>query len=89
MTASIGHNSVAGDQLKAIVERLEKLDEEKSAIGDDIKDLYAEAKSNGFDVAAIRAVFARRKRIRKNKDKVAEHESLVDTYTHAIGDLLE
>ena len=53
---------VAGDQLKSIVERIERLEEEKKTIADDIKEVYAEAKGNGYDVKMLRKVIAIRKR---------------------------
>lgn len=80
--AGIGHNSAAGNQLKSIVERIERLEEEKKALADDIKDVYAEAKANGFDTKQLRAVV----RIRKmDQRKRAEELALLETYLHAIG----
>ena len=87
----IGHNSeganmastkFAKDQLNAFVERIERLEEEKKAIADDIRDVYAEAKGTGFDVKALRAVVALRK---KDRQEVAEHKAILDTYLAAIG----
>lgn len=72
----------AKDQLKAFVERIERLEEEKKAIADDIRDVYAEAKGNGFDVKALRAVIRLRK---QDKDERAEQEAILDTYLHALG----
>jgi uncharacterized protein (UPF0335 family) len=72
----------ARDQLKAFVERIEKLEEEKKAISDDIRDVFAEAKGNGFDVKALRAVIRLRK---QDKDERAEQEAILDTYLHALG----
>ena len=72
----------AKDQLKAFVERVERLEEEKKAIADDIRDVYAEAKGNGFDVKALRAVIRLRK---QDKDERAEQEAILDTYLHALG----
>jgi uncharacterized protein (UPF0335 family) len=80
--AAIGHNTLAGDQLKAIVERVERLEEEKKALADDIRDVYAEAKGNGFDVKALRAVIRLRK---QDADERAEHEAILETYMHALG----
>jgi uncharacterized protein (UPF0335 family) len=72
----------AKDQLKAFVERIERLEEEKKALSDDIRDVYAEAKGNGFDVKALRSVI----RIRKqDKDEREEQEAILDTYLHALG----
>jgi uncharacterized protein (UPF0335 family) len=72
----------AKDQLKAIIERVERLEEEKKAIADDIRDVYAEAKGNGFDVKALRTVVRLRK---QDKDERAEHEAILDTYMQALG----
>jgi uncharacterized protein (UPF0335 family) len=72
----------AKDHLKAFVERIERLEEEKKALADDIRDVYAEAKANGFDTKALRAVV----RIRKeDADVRKEHEAILDTYLHALG----
>ena len=78
----IGHNSIAKDQLKSIIERVERLEEDKKAISDDIKDVYSEAKGNGFDVKALRRIVALRK---QDPDKRAEQEAILDTYLHALG----
>jgi uncharacterized protein (UPF0335 family) len=72
----------ARDQLKAIVERIEHLEEEKKAISDDIRDVYAEAKGNGYDVKALRKVIRLRK---QDKDERAEEEAVLETYLHALG----
>jgi uncharacterized protein (UPF0335 family) len=72
----------AKDQLKSIVERIEHLEEEKKAISGDIRDVYAEAKGNGYDVTALRMVIRLRK---QDKHERAEQEALVDTYLHALG----
>ncbi|MGE0211805.1 MAG: DUF2312 domain-containing protein [Parvibaculaceae bacterium] len=80
--AGIGHNSVAGNQLKSIVERIEKLNEEKKAIGDDIRDIYAEAKANGFETKIIRKVIAARKQDATERE---EEQALFETYCHALG----
>jgi uncharacterized protein (UPF0335 family) len=72
----------AKDQLKAIVERVEKLEEEKKAIGDDIRDVYAEAKANGFDVKALRAIVRMRK---QDADERQEQEAILETYMLALG----
>jgi uncharacterized protein (UPF0335 family) len=70
------------DQLKAIVERIEHLEEEKKAIADDIKDVYAEAKGNGYDVKALRKIIRLRK---QDKNERAEEEAILETYMHALG----
>lgn len=73
---------VAADQLRAFVERIERLEEEKKAISEDIKDVYAEAKGNGYDAKAIRAVV----RLRKlDSNERQEMEALLDLYLHALG----
>ncbi|MDK4730524.1 DUF2312 domain-containing protein [Rhizobium phaseoli] len=80
--AAIGHNSVAGDQLKSFVERIERLQEEKQTIADDIKDVFGEAKGMGFD----RKVLTEMLRLRKMDEvKRQEWEHLRDTYGHALG----
>lgn len=70
------------DQLKAIVERIERLEEEKKTISDDIRDVYAEGKANGFDTKALRAVIKLRK---QDANERAEHEAILDTYLNALG----
>ncbi len=76
------HTRFAKDQLKAFVERIERLEEEKKAISDDIRDVYAEAKGNGYDVKAMRAVVRLRK---QDKDERTEYEAVLETYMHALG----
>ncbi|ALK07853.1 DUF2312 domain-containing protein [Blastochloris viridis] len=72
----------AKDQLKAIVERIERLEEEKKAIADDIKDVFAEAKANGFDVKALKEILKLRK---QDRDERQEHEAIVELYMVALG----
>jgi uncharacterized protein (UPF0335 family) len=72
----------AKDQLKAFVERVERLEEEKKAIADDIRDVYAEAKGNGFDVKALRTIVRLRK---QDVDERREQETILETYMHALG----
>jgi uncharacterized protein (UPF0335 family) len=72
----------AKDQLKAFVERVERLEEEKKATADDIRDVYAEAKANGFDVKALRTVVRLRK---QDINERKEQEAILDTYLHALG----
>lgn len=76
-----GHN-LAADRLRSIVERVERLAEEKKALSDDIKDIFSEAKSAGFDVPAVREIIRKRK---KDRAALEEHEMLVDTYSRALG----
>ena len=72
----------AKDQLKAIVERVERLEEEKKTISDDIRDVYAEAKGNGFDVKALRTIVRLRK---QDANERAEQETILETYMQALG----
>ena len=74
---------VQGDQLKSIVERIERLEEEKKTIADDIKEVYAEAKGNGYDVKVLRKVIALRKR---DLDERKEEEAILDLYLQAVGE---
>lgn len=73
---------VAKEQLKSIVERIERLEEEKKAIADDIRDIYAEAKGNGFDVKVLRQVVSLRK---KDLTERQEQEAVRDLYMQALG----
>jgi uncharacterized protein (UPF0335 family) len=72
----------AKDHLKAFVERIEHLEEEKKAIADDIRDVYAEAKANGFEVKALRTIVRLRK---QNADERREQATILETYMHALG----
>jgi uncharacterized protein (UPF0335 family) len=72
----------AKDHLKAFVERVERLEEEKKAISDDVRDVYAEAKANGFDVKALRTVVKMRK---QDVNERKEQEAILETYLHALG----
>jgi uncharacterized protein (UPF0335 family) len=72
----------AKDQLKAVVERVERLEEEKKAIADDIRDVYSEAKAHGFDVKALRTIVKLRK---QDTDERKEQEAILETYMHALG----
>ena len=73
---------VGRDQLRALVERIERLEDEKKAIMEDIKEVYGEAKGNGFDTKILRQVV----RIRKqDKSERMEQEAILDTYLHALG----
>lgn len=82
----IGHNTAAGDQIRSIVERVERLEEEKKALADDIRDVYAEAKGNGFDVKALRTIVRLRK---QDADERREQEAILETYLHALGMLAD
>ena len=72
----------AADQLKSFVERIERLEEEKKALGDDIKDVFGEAKANGFDTAVLRHVIRLRK---QDADERHEQETILDLYLAALG----
>ena len=72
----------AKDQLKSIIERIERLEEEKKTISDDIKDVYGEAKGNGFDVKALRTSIRMRK---QDADERQEQETILETYMQALG----
>ncbi|MFY9687426.1 MAG: DUF2312 domain-containing protein [Pseudolabrys sp.] len=72
----------AKDQLKAFIERLERLEEEKKATSDDIRDVYAEAKGTGFDTKALRTIVRLRK---MDTDERREQQEVLDTYLHALG----
>lgn len=85
--SDIGHNSRFGkEQLQAFVERIERLEEEKKSIADDIRDVYAESKSSGFDVKALRAVI----RLRKQDVQERNEQALIlETYMNALGMLAD
>jgi uncharacterized protein (UPF0335 family) len=82
----IGHNSnvggIAAERLRSFVERLERLEEEKKGISDDMKDIYLEAKGTGFDAKIIRKIIAIRK---KDVEKEREEKELVHLYALALG----
>ncbi|RWG09936.1 MAG: DUF2312 domain-containing protein [Mesorhizobium sp.] len=73
---------VAAGQLRSVIERIERLEEEKTTISDDIKQVYAEAKGNGFDVKAVRKIIARRKLDAAERQ---EQDSILDLYEEALG----
>lgn len=77
-----GHNStVPREQLKAIIERVEKLEEEKRQTASDIRDIYAEAKGNGYDVKALRTIVRMRA---QDSDERKEQAAVLETYMHAL-----
>ena len=91
--SGIGHNSgapaeeapstsFAKDQLRSIIERIERMEEEKKTIGEDIRDIYAEAKGNGYDVKALRQIVRLRK---QDPNERAEAETILETYMAALG----
>lgn len=74
--------TIARDQLKSIIERIERLEEEKQAIAGDIRDVYAEAKANGYDAKTLRKVVSLRK---KDSAEREEEEAMLALYLHALG----
>jgi uncharacterized protein (UPF0335 family) len=78
----MAEGSVAADELRLLIERIERLEEEKKAIADDIRDVYGEAKARGYDTKTMRAII----RLRKMDNHVRqEAEALLDTYKAALG----
>ncbi len=77
-----GKGIVAADELRLLIERAERLEEEKKGISDDIKDVLAEAKSRGYDTKAIRKILQIRK---KKKEEFQEEEAILETYMAALG----
>lgn len=75
-------DGIAADRLRSLVERIERLEEERRALGGDIKDIYGEAKSAGFDVKVLRQLITVR---RKQPAEVEEQETLLDVYRRALG----
>lgn len=75
-------DSVAQDQLRAFIERIERMEEEKAAIAADIKEIYAEAKGNGFDTKVIREIVRIR---RQDANERMEHEAILELYMSALG----
>ena len=73
---------IAADRLRSIVERIERLEEERRGLADNIKDIFAEAKSAGFDVKVVRQIISIRK---KEPAEVEEQETLLDLYRRALG----
>ena len=91
MNSPIGHNrkkagGIAVDQLKSIIGRVEKLEEEKAGLAADIRDVFAEAKGNGYDVKAIRTIIKMRKMDASERE---EAETILDTYLNVLGMLPE
>jgi uncharacterized protein (UPF0335 family) len=77
-----GTEEVNAGHLRAFIERIERLEEEKKALSDDIKDVYGEAKANGFDVKIMRKIVSLR---RKDRDERMEEETILDLYLAALG----
>lgn len=89
LVGGIGHNSkktkagpISADRLKSLVERIEKLEEERKSVADDIRDIYSEAKGVGYDTKTIRKIIMLRKMDAADRD---EQETLLDVYKHALG----
>ena len=80
--AAFQTESVAADQLKSLIERIERLEEEKAGIAGDIKEIYAEAKGNGFDTKVIRKIISIRK---KDYNERKEEEAILELYLQALG----
>ena len=80
--AEIKTGGIAADRLRSLVERIERLEEERKALGNDIKDIFSEAKSAGFDVKVLRQL----SRLRKQEPaEIEEQETLLDVYRRALG----
>ena len=77
---------IAGERLRSFIERIERLEEERRTLGADLKEVYAEAKGNGFDTKIMRQIIRLR---RMDKDDLDEQESLLDVYKRALGMLPE
>lgn len=75
-------SGISGNRLKSFIERVERLEEERKALGEDIRDVYAEAKGTGFEPKIMRKVVAKRK---QNAEKAREEKDLFDLYCNAIG----
>jgi uncharacterized protein (UPF0335 family) len=82
MSKSAEVGGIAADRLRSLIERIERLEEERKALGSDIKDIYAEAKSAGFDVKVLRKLISLRKVEAKERE---EMDGLLEVYMHALG----
>lgn len=80
--SEIGHNSVAGDELRQFLERIERVDEEIAGMRDDRKEIFAELKGRGYDVKTVRRVLKLRK---KDASEIQEEKAMLDLYASAIG----
>ena len=78
----MSEGNVAADQLRLFIERIERLEEEKKGIADDVKDVYAEAKATGYDTKTMRAIVRLRKMEKHTRD---EMDALLETYRNALG----
>lgn len=77
-----GHNQISGNRLKSFIERIERLEEEKKALSEDVRDVYSEAKGTGFDPKIMRKIVGLRK---MNLEKRREEQELIELYQSAIG----
>jgi len=82
MADQVQTDSVAADQLKAFIERIERLEEEKAGIAGDIREIFSEAKGNGFDTKVMRRVISLRKKDRAERQ---EEEAILELYMQALG----
>ena len=82
MPEDVSTTTVAADQLRTIVERIERLEEEKKEIAEQIKEVYAEAKGNGFDTKALKRIVSLRKKPAEERE---EEEAVLDLYLSALG----
>lgn len=80
--AVMGDNTMASGHLKSLIERIERLEEDKTQVSEDIKDVYAEAKGTGYDVKTMRKIVAMR---RQDKGKLVEQQKLLEMYANALG----
>ncbi|MEM6932445.1 MAG: DUF2312 domain-containing protein [Pseudomonadota bacterium] len=79
---AVSSSTVAADQLRSIIERIERLEDEKKEVADQIRDVYSEAKANGYDTKTLRKVISLRK---KPADERDEEEAMLDLYLSALG----
>ncbi|MEN9419871.1 MAG: hypothetical protein RI988_3492 [Pseudomonadota bacterium] len=77
-----GHNSVAADELKKLMDRIETLDDERVALGEQIRSVYMEAKAAGFDTKPIRKLVALR---RRDRGQILEDKAMLELYASALG----
>ena len=82
MVADIADTGVAAEELKQLIERIERLEEEKNALSEDIKEVYAEAKGRGFDTNAMRTLIRLRA---KEPQDLQEEEAILELYKQALG----
>jgi uncharacterized protein (UPF0335 family) len=80
--ADVASTGVAAEELKQIIERIERLEEEKKALADDIKEVYAEAKGRGFDTKVLRTIVRLRA---SDQEERKEHEAILELYMQALG----